>query len=154
MAQAHSRDGNEKAGIEEVRLALDLDPNSPLALGVMGNFMYRSGNLDEAINFFSKAAAIDPLGAIWPANLIDLFFEARRFDEAEAALHKARELSPGSDHRAMMAGIHYERGQYEEALELTEALDDSANKEFGLMLTFQAMDRQEESDAAMKRLLS
>jgi len=154
MAQAYSRDDNQEAARREYQLALDLDPNSPLALGAMASSIWKDGYLEEGIKLYKNAEAIDPLAPIWPGNMAHLFFLAGRLDEAEEAARKALELSPESNSGQTLAAILLFRGQFDESLELTESIPESPNKTFDLMVTYQAMGRQAESDAAMKRLIS
>ena len=154
MGQVYEQDDDHDATREEYRQALALDPNSPLALGVVASFTWRAdGQLSEAIDLFRRAADIDPLGAVWWDNTADLLIKAGRLDEAEEATRKALELRGESiSSRSNLVLIMFFRGQFNEALELTHAFPDSANKTFGFTVTYHAMGRHEESDAAMLKL--
>ena len=82
-----------------------------------------------------------------------LLIKTGRLDEAEEASGKAIELSPESTaHQGNLVLICFFRGQFNKALDLTEAFPDGANKTFGLTVTYHAMGRQDESDAAMMQL--
>ena len=155
LAQIYERYDDWTAARDEYQQALALDPNNPLAQGAMASFMWRDGYLDEAIDLNRKAADIDPLSAIWPANLSDLLIKAGRLDEAEQATRKAIELSPESPfHQGNLMLISFFQGQFDEALDLTRSFfpEGSPYKAFGLTVTYHAMGRQDESDAAMRRL--
>ena len=154
MGQAYGRDGNLESAIDEYQLALDLDPNNPLALGAMASFTWQDGFIEEAISLYEKAASIDPLTAIWQLNVGDLFIRTGRLEEAEEATRKALELSPGSSYQVNLVRIFFFSGRLDEALELTNSFPESPTKDFGLMLTYRAMGRHDESEAAMQRLES
>jgi len=154
MGLIHVRDGNREKALAEYQLALDLDPNSSLAMGAMASFIWQTGLLEEAIDLYEKAASVDPLTPIWRSHLGRLLVRAGRLNEAQEAVLKARELSPEYNIGNTLVLIRFFSGRLEEALELTEMFPDSANKTFGLMVSYQAMGRQGESDAAMQRLLS
>ncbi len=154
MGLIHLREGNRQEASEEFQRALDLDPNSPLALGAMASFIWREGLLEEAIALYVKASGVDPLTPIWRDHMGGLLVKAGRLNEAEEAVLKVRELSPGFDINATLVLIFFFSGRYEEALALTEMFPDSANKTFGLMMSYQALGRQDEADAAMQQLVA
>lgn len=124
-----------------------------MALGVMAYSIWKDGYLDEAIKLYQKATGIDPLTTFWRVGLADLLIRAGRLDEAEQATLKAFELSPESEYAGSnMILISFFRGQYNKALDLTRLMPDSVHKTFGLAVTYHAMGRNDESDAAMQRL--
>ena len=99
-------------------------------LGVLAVQAGRQGRVDEVVEYSDRAAALDPLGAIWPGNKAGWLIRFRRADEAEVALRKAYELNgrTRSLHEGM-ADIHNIRGEYDAAL---EALSHVPNEEFNL----------------------
>jgi len=145
-------DHNREAAFEEYRQALALDPNNPLAMAVMSG-IWREGRLDEAINWYKKAAIIDPLTTTWPTNMSFLLIKAGRLDEAEEAARKALELSPGAiPSSSNLAVVFLLRGQLDEALELILSVPESVEKTHVLTIIYHAMGRQDESDAALEQL--
>ncbi len=155
LAQMYEQVNDWKAARHEYLQALALAPNNPLALGTMASFTWKDGYLDEAIDLFRNAEDIDPLVATWPAMTADALIKAGRFDEAEQAIYKARELSPESVFfQDSLILVYFFQGHYNRALELTQALPEDAHKVFGLTVTYHAMGRFDESDAAMKQLTS
>jgi tetratricopeptide (TPR) repeat protein len=84
----------------------------------------------------------------------DVLIKAGRLDEAEEATHKAIELSSESMFtRGPMILIFFFRGQFNEALDLTRSFfEGTPYNAFGLTVTYHAMGRLDESDAAMLRL--
>lgn len=110
--------------------AYELDPNNPLVLGSLAVQAGRQGRIDKVVELSDRAAALDPLGSIWPGNKATWLVNFRRVDEAEAALRKAHELSGRVRRlREVMADIHNVRGEFEEAL---ESLSQVPNEEFNL----------------------
>ena len=152
MGILHIYDHNREAAFEEYRQALALDPDNPLALAVMST-MWRDGRLDEAINWYKKAAIIDPLTTTWPTNMSSLLIKAGRLDEAEKAARTALELSPGAIPPSRnLAVIFLLRGQFDEAHEPIQSLPESAENTLFLTIIYLAMGPQDESNAALMRL--
>jgi TolB-like protein/DNA-binding winged helix-turn-helix (wHTH) protein/Tfp pilus assembly protein PilF len=160
LSDAHVRMGivhhdinlNREAAFEEYRQALSLDPNNPLAMAVMSS-IWREGRLDEAINWYKKAAIVDPLTTTWRTNMSYLLIKAGRVDEAEEAARKALELSPEENPATLnLAVIFLLRGQLDEALELIQSTPESTEKTLVLTIIYHAMGRQDESDAALMQL--
>lgn len=154
LGQVHEQHAAWDAAREEYRQALILDPNSPLALVAMASFTWREdGQLDAAIELFRRATDIDPLGAMWWDRTADLLIRAGRLDEADEAMRKAIELRGESiSSMGNQVLIMFFRGQLEEALDLTHAFPDGANKLFGLTVSYHAMGRQGDSDDALRQL--
>jgi tetratricopeptide (TPR) repeat protein len=154
MGMAYIRDYDQQAATREFQQALQLDPNNPLAIYSFAIFVsWRNGRTDEAIELMRKAISLDPLSAIQHGNLGIYLFQLGQLDQAEEATLKALELSPESNYRDSLAQIFFMRQQYEEALEIAESLPESYSKEFLLTVICHAMGRQDESDAALARLV-
>ena len=160
LADAHVRmglvhamlDHDWDAAFAEYRRALVLDPNNPLVLAVQAS-VWLEGRLDEAINWYKKAATIDPLTTTWPTNMANLMIKAGRLDEAEEASRKALVLSPDNFAASRnLAIVFLLRGQLDEALELARSLPERAEEALLLTIIYHAMGRQDESDAALMRL--
>jgi len=161
LSDAHARLGilhmyihNREAALKEYEKALALNPNNPLAMAVMGS-VWTEGRLDEAINWYKKAAAVDPLTTTWPNNMAVLLIRAGRLDEAEEAVRRAIVLSRSAPLPLRnLAVVFCLRGEYDEALELIRSLQESAQNTLLLTIIYHAMGRHEESDAAVKSLAS
>ena len=152
LGLVHMYDHDREAALEEYEKALALEPNNPLALAVMAS-IWVEGRLDEAINWYRKAAIVDPLTTTWPNNMATLLIKAGRLDEAEEALRTALDLSPDSFHAPRnLAIVFFLRGQLDEALELIQSLPESAQDMLLLTIIYHAMGRQDESDEALMRL--
>jgi TolB-like protein/Tfp pilus assembly protein PilF len=135
---------------EQYEKAYELDPNNPLVLGSLALQAGREGRIDELVEMSDRAAALDPLGAIWWGNKAAWLIRFRRADEAEIAARKTTELNGRMDQlRAAMADIHNIRGEFDQAL---EALSHLPNEEFNLTrraIALYGVGRVEESDAML-----
>ena len=152
MGMLDMQDHNRAKAFEEYRRALALDPNNPLALAVM-SVVWLEGRLDEAIEWYRKAAHVDPLTTTWPNNMAYLLIRAGRLDEAEEAARKAMELGPSSFYpRHNLAVAHLLRGQFVEALELAEALSEHPDRTRLLAAINHGLGRQNEADLALRQL--
>jgi adenylate cyclase len=153
MGQAYIRAYDQQAASREFQQALDLDPNSALAMASMAEYVsWRNGRTNEAIALLKKAASLDPLSAIAQGNLGAYLLQLGRLNEAQEATLKALELSPDSNYRENLAQIFFARHQYDKALALAESLEDTATRSFLLTVIYHAMGRQDDSDAALARL--
>jgi tetratricopeptide (TPR) repeat protein len=71
--------------------ALQINPEYIPALIDMGSLRAEQRNFEKAIQYFSKALAIDPLNATAHFNLSTLYKRQGRFAEAQAELIKFKE---------------------------------------------------------------
>ena len=115
-AASNQRAGREEAVVEDYRRVLALDPRQPVALNAMGMRALARNEPREAVLFFERAAAADPLSAaLW----MNLATARRRLadDEGErASLARVLEI----DQRHLMALIrlaelHERRGENAQA---------------------------------------
>ena len=154
MGIVHNHDHDREAAFEEYEQALALDPNNPLAMAAMST-IWLDGRLDEAINWYQKAAVTDPLTTTWQTNMADLLIKAGRLDEAEEAARRAHDLGPDAIPPSRnLAIVFLLRGQLDEALELIQSLPERAENTLILTIIYHGMGRQDESDAALMRLTS
>jgi TolB-like protein/Tfp pilus assembly protein PilF len=154
MGQAYSRVGNIDAMRAEYQMALELDPNSPLAIGIAARVAGRNGRFEEAINLDKKAESLDPLGAIWPGNMATHMIRAGRYDEAERMLRRSFELNGNVESlRTTLVDIHILRKEYVAALELAPLLADERRRHEVAAIANHGVGRTEESNAALNRLI-
>ena len=101
----------------EVRRALELAPRSTASLEAGIVYFGSLGWLDEAITLAQREIEVDPLGPKAHQNLGYLYCVARRFDDAELQLNKARDLDPHFAHAHATLGILYVgQGRFDEAV--------------------------------------
>jgi tetratricopeptide (TPR) repeat protein len=88
--------GNPEAGIEELRLSLELNPfHSALRRAGLGRALLLAGRHDEAIGELRWCAAHAPDWATCHAVMVVAFVEMGLMDEAHASLRKFQQLRPG-----------------------------------------------------------
>jgi tetratricopeptide (TPR) repeat protein len=86
--------GNPFLAGQIIASALSSYPEQPALLTEMALICHRIGSVNEAVEWFGRAAAADGSPASW-SNLASALCDASRFQEALAALQQARQNSPG-----------------------------------------------------------
>lgn len=92
MSQFHALSGEPELRQQHLALAAELNPNSPLILGLQAGRLLREGRYDEAVATQRRAVELDPLGFVARYNLTNMLMLAERYDEAEAELVELRHL--------------------------------------------------------------
>jgi tetratricopeptide (TPR) repeat protein len=153
MGQALARKGDMRGAQAELDRAYELDPNSPLVVGVMGRMLKRQERLDEAIELLKRAESIDPLGAIWPSNSALLLLSAGRLEEAVMATERTFELNSNTEaYGANMSEVFILRRQYDKALELLSTLPEDGPNLVRIAVAYHGVGRQEESENALAQM--
>ena len=97
-AYAHllSNTGRHDEAVAEIKRARELDPLSLITNTLEGQFLFYAGRSDEAFDQYKKTLEIEP--NFWSAHngLARVHIRQKRWEEAIAALTKAKELSGGS----------------------------------------------------------
>lgn len=112
-------------GFDELRIARELDPMSPLINTLEANYLFESGRTDEARARLKRAFDVAP--AFWLAHDVQgvMDLAAGRPDAAFAALRRAVELADGGTRATALLGAHLARhGHEDEAREMLKALRD------------------------------
>jgi TolB-like protein/Flp pilus assembly protein TadD len=154
MGQAMGRAGDVAGQRKAYKTALSLEPRNPTALGVMATITFRSGKIIEAIELYRQAEDIDPLGAIFPLNTVDLYLVIDRFEDAENAARRAFELNGNEvQYFGKLSYIYSLQKRYHEALEATEKLPaDSPDTLMGKAVVFHGLGRLEEAKKMVEEL--
>jgi TolB-like protein/DNA-binding winged helix-turn-helix (wHTH) protein/Flp pilus assembly protein TadD len=142
-----AEDSLKKAGL--------LEPGSAAVLRNRAYLARMLGRVDQAIELYSQAIAVDPLSADFHLALgYELYFVGR-YEEAQAALQRAQELNP------QLSSLHLTRGQIlssegrqQEALAEMENETGEWEKLTGEALAYFALGRREESEVALKKLIA
>jgi eukaryotic-like serine/threonine-protein kinase len=103
---------------KELKLAIELNPNSSLAHMRYAEFFTLHSRHEEAISEGKKAVALDAVSPLMYWMLGFQFYWARRYDEAMDQDHKTLELDPNFIRSYYQIGMSYEqKGMYEQAFE-------------------------------------
>ncbi len=146
-------DWDWSAADTEVQQVLILAPGSAEALVSAGVLARTLGRFDEAIDFYQRAKARDPLSTAVHNNLGLALYYAGRPAEAEAELRALLELRPGfAAGNAHLSKVLIARGQRDAALAAIEGESSEAWRAIGLPLAYHALGRKAESDAALREL--
>lgn len=99
--------GRPAEALKEIRIALDLDPLSPLNNARMGQFFYGGRQFDAAMEQLRKTVELEP--GFWLGHLyLGMVYERKgRYAEALAEIQKARELSHDNTDTLSLAGYTY-----------------------------------------------
>jgi Tfp pilus assembly protein PilF len=88
--------GDHKKAVKELKAALELHPQFPLALGELGAQYVRLGRLNEAADSFASAVKLAPDEPVLRINYGILLIRQKKYAEAEAQLARAVELDAES----------------------------------------------------------
>jgi TolB-like protein/Tfp pilus assembly protein PilF len=146
-----SYDRDWSGGDADYKKALELEPGNATVLRRAGALAGTLGQFDEAIRLDRRAIELDPLSVAARNNLGLHELYAGRLDQAEAAFRKALELNPDYPSSHMFIGrIDLRRSKPEMALQEMERENDPFWRRYGLALTYYALGRKQEADAALR----
>jgi len=110
-------DYNWKGAAETLREALVLAPQDPALLMEAGNLAQARGELAQALDFFRRAVALDPVNAQARAFLANGLSNSGKQKEARAEYHRVIELNPAAPNSHAAIGFTYVlEGRFEEAV--------------------------------------
>ena len=137
------------------RQATALDPGNPEYLKLATAELVQFGGSDEALALAHRAVELDPLNAENRASLGETEFFTGQLDEAATDIKKALELSSEvawSGH-LYLTEICILQGRPRDALPEIEPLHYDSYRAFLYSITYYALGRQKESDAALSGLI-
>ena len=138
-----------------LKKAAELAPASVDVLSLQAYLARTLGSVDESIELYKKAIALDPLRANLHLGLGYQLYLARRFEEAVNALRRAQELnSQLSSLHLTFAKIHLAQGQPQQAVLEVEQETGDWEKLSGEALAYFAVGRRQDSDAALNQLIA
>lgn len=89
--------GRHAESAEQMRIARELDPRSPIILTASGFLSYFARDYKQGVEFCNAALELDPNFAIAHAVLGRAYEGEKQYDKAIAELHRAIDLSGGSN---------------------------------------------------------
>ncbi|HKS26761.1 MAG TPA: winged helix-turn-helix domain-containing protein [Pyrinomonadaceae bacterium] len=122
--------GRFDEALEEIELAQELDPLSPLINAAVGGHFYHTRQYEQAIAKCQEALELDPGFSIARALLGACYAEQGRYDEAIASLHDAIALANDPEAIAMLGSIHARAGQTGQARETLKRLTRLSKKRY------------------------
>lgn len=152
LAAVHALSGNKALAREQFEEALRVDPDNPLALGMLAGWELALGRPEEAVRLQRRAVELDPLGMVNRANLGGYLMRAGRLEEAEAAFTRAQELRPGFPLTRDFAVLRVLQDRHEEAAELVDGLPEGFEKDLLAAIVYGRLGRVAEAEAAVARL--
>jgi TolB-like protein/DNA-binding winged helix-turn-helix (wHTH) protein/Flp pilus assembly protein TadD len=162
-AQAHlalaatqiSCDWDWEAANASITKAAALEPGSVEVLRMSSYLSRILGNLSQATKLYEQAVALDPLRMNSYSGLGYLLYSGGRYEEAQAALHKALDLNPQATYvHLTLDKILIAEGRPQQALVEIEKERIDWGKLTGEALVYHALGRETESKAALAILIA
>jgi tetratricopeptide (TPR) repeat protein/2-polyprenyl-3-methyl-5-hydroxy-6-metoxy-1,4-benzoquinol methylase len=158
IAVTHHNAGRRDVAEGIYRQILQIDPNQPTALHLLGLLAHQGGNHDAAIDLIGQALAIAPDFAEAHTTLAGTLHSMGRLEEAEASYRKGLTLKPDQPEALGNFGnLLQNSGKLEESIECyQQAVAHNPNSiDFHLNLgdAFRKLNRYEEAISAYKKAL-
>jgi TolB-like protein/DNA-binding winged helix-turn-helix (wHTH) protein/Tfp pilus assembly protein PilF len=111
-------DWNPVAAEKEFRRAIELDRNYPTAHHWYAYDLVVTRRMEEALREIRHAQQLDPLSLTINADIGQVLFLARRYDDAIAQCQQTVDLDPGYAHVFWYLGLAYEqKGMFDQAVQ-------------------------------------
>jgi TolB-like protein/Tfp pilus assembly protein PilF len=131
-----------------------LDPNSNIIRIWHASLLQTLGRLDEAIEIYKQALAVDPLNSSIYSSMGIIYRKTGRFDDSIAILEKQIELRPQYHWAHFNLGKTYLiGGDAEQALVEIEKNPVNVYRDVGLVLAYTTLEREAEAQAVLQRLV-
>ncbi len=109
--------GDADLAIQDLRRALEINPNLSHTHHYYGIALLVQGKFDESLAEMKKAQEIDQFSLIVNLNIGTVLFRAKRYDEAETQARKTLELDPNFARGYWLLGlIEEQQGKFPEAI--------------------------------------
>jgi tetratricopeptide (TPR) repeat protein len=150
-----NRDWNWDGAELSLDKAAELEPGSAAVLRFR-SFLFQSfGQLNEAIESYRQAMALDPLLAGSHSYLAFLYYAAGQYENAETEAKQALELNPQKTYDHFTRGeILLERHRPQEALSEMETEPAEIWRLTGEALAYHALGRASDSNTALAQLIT
>jgi len=162
LAEAHAQMGRLKITVDydwaganaSYQRAVELEPGNPEGVRLAALSAAELGRFDVALQLARRAVDLDPLNADGWGNLGEIEFYMGHLDQGAADSKKALELDP--DHWASpftLSRIYLLQGRAQDALPEIERVHYAPYRAHLYALTYYALGRKKESDAALRELM-
>jgi TolB-like protein/DNA-binding winged helix-turn-helix (wHTH) protein/Tfp pilus assembly protein PilF len=163
LAEAHAQMGRIKKTVDydwagataSFRRAVALEPGNPEYLGLAAESAFELGRFDEALQLARRAVDLDPLNADSWNVLAETELYMGQLDQSATDSKKSLELNP--DHRfspITLSRIYLLQGRPQDALSEIEHVHLAPYRAHLYALTYYALGRKKESDAALSELIT
>ena len=123
MGAAHMNAGDSPAALAELRKAVELNPQLPVANGMLGRALLRNGEHEAAHRAFLRELEINPDDFDTNLQVGELKRRDQLFDDARIYIERALRMRPeDAAARFALAGVLVSKGENEQARELLEAV--------------------------------
>jgi len=149
--------GEPLAAQRHTEIAMALEPNNVLVLGMRAGELADQRRLDDAIELVLRAIEGDPTSALLHHNLVWYLLAAGRTAEAAAQAENYQALNPlgvGDDGRDLFVDVLILQGNYEQAFTLVQNMAIGAKRNRNLAMIYQALGQDARADAELTRLLA
>jgi tetratricopeptide (TPR) repeat protein len=163
LAAAHTQMGRIKrqldfdwaGGDASYQRAVELEPGDPEAVSAAASSAAMLGRFDEALRLNRRAVDLDPLNAGSWETLAETEFFMGQLNQALADCKKALELNPDVyPGPIQLTKIYVMQGRPQDALPEIERVRDEPQRAFLYAIAYYALDRKQESDAALSELIT
>jgi tetratricopeptide (TPR) repeat protein len=121
MGTVHLRAGDAPAALTELKKAVELNPQLPVANGLLGRALLRNGENDAALRAFLRELELNPDDFNTNLQVAELKKRDQRFDDARVYVERALKMRPDDvPARFSLAGIYISTGKNDEARQLLE----------------------------------
>jgi tetratricopeptide (TPR) repeat protein len=163
LAVAHAQMGRLKITVDydwaganaSYQRAIELEPGNPEGVRLAALSAVNLGRFDEALQLTRRAVDLDPLNADSWENLGVIEFYAGQLDQAAADSKKALELDPNQWGSPVdLSRTYLLQGRPQDALPEIEHVHNATHRAWMYALTYYALGRKKESDAALSELIT
>jgi len=153
-AQHFFETGDGQRAADHAAKAFLLDRNDPLVLSHFCTLLAWQDRFDDALRLESRMVTRDPFSLAVRINLANTLLAAGRLEDARTELLRAVELNPewAPAVDVELTRILILERRYEEALQHVQGWPDSADRDQGLALIYDALGHRPEADDAIRAL--
>ena len=129
MGTVHMNAGDSPAALAELRKAVELNPQLPVANGMLGRALLRNGEHEAALRAFLRELEINPDEFDTNLQVGELKKRDQQFDDARIYIERALRMRPeDAVARFALSGVYVSLGKNEEARQLLEAVVEAEPK--------------------------
>src|ERR1700746_1039165 len=163
LAAAHDQMGRIKQQVDfdwagadaSYQRAVEVEPGNPEVVRMAAASSKELGRFEEALPLARRAVDLDPLNAGSWENLGETEYFMGQLNQALADCKKALELNPDVHPGPIqLTKIYVMQGRPQDALTEIERVRDEPQRAFLYAIAYYALDRKQESDAALSELIT